>query len=761
MHFVPGLSHPPHGLLARYLPPLAEGIAAEYTRRYSQPGDLVFDPFGQSPQLALEAALIGRRVVIANFNPVARFAMRLAFDPIPETALRAALTKLGDLRKDGEHLESHLQSFYRSTCPDCGTPVSADYFEWDKERGEPIAKVFFCPTDHAMLGRPADAADVAAAKRFPAKSLSYHWALDRAAPPGDPDREHAAEALAAYTPRALHGIVVLLNKLESLDAGAADRRALEAMLLAAFDESASIWPPAAEARGRPRTIHPPARFREFNLWRALENAVGQLAGPGGAVTLCPLDELVSQPGKAALCLFDGPAREALKALPAGSVRLAVSALPRPNPALWALSALWATWLWGRPAAGPVKTVARHRRSDFEWHEHSLRRSLQAMRPSLAAGARLIGLMPEAEGGFVESALAAADAADFVLADWAYRSDPAELQVVWDAGGRAPGSDGAGGGSAEEIAKTIRETALEASRAILLGRGEPARWATLHAGIWAALAGRRLLKIAAEAEPDHPIPLVADVIAQGHLSVPGFVRFGAKREADLAEGLWWLSDPAGAEEPLADRVEREVARRLATGSATEAPEVEAAVCREFSGVHVPGRRLLLACLSSYGESPEAGLWKLRAEDAPEARTADREAMIDALYSLGARLGYGVEAGEGGTVDWRESGRSVYAFVVLTTAAIGALLTGPAPRFAAGQIAERPCVVFPGGRAGLCAFRLRRDPRLKAAAEAHGWAFLKFRHVRRMAAEHGLDRAAFAAMLNLDPIVEKAAAQIPLL
>ncbi|MBI3761536.1 MAG: hypothetical protein HY260_06700, partial [Chloroflexi bacterium] len=79
MHFIPGLPHPPPGFLAHYLPPLAEGIAADYAAQYSQAGDLVIDPFGQSAQLVVEAALAGRRVIVANFNPVVRFALRLAF----------------------------------------------------------------------------------------------------------------------------------------------------------------------------------------------------------------------------------------------------------------------------------------------------------------------------------------------------------------------------------------------------------------------------------------------------------------------------------------------------------------------------------------------------------------------------------------------------------------------------------------------------------------------------------------------------------
>jgi hypothetical protein len=35
------------------------------------------------------------------------------------------------------------------------------------------------------------------------------------------------------------------------------------------------------------------------------------------------------------------------------------------------------------------------------------------------------------------------------------------------------------------------------------------------------------------------------------------------------------------------------------------------------------------------------------------------------------------------------------------------------------------------------------------------------VRRIAADRGIDRAAFAAMLSLDPMADKPAAQLPLL
>jgi hypothetical protein len=61
-------------------------------------------------------------------------------------------------------------------------------------------------------------------------------------------------------------------------------------------------------------------------------------------------------------------------------------------------------------------------------------------------------------------------------------------------------------------------------------------------------------------------------------------------------------------------------------------------------------------------------------------------------------------------------------------------------------------MPGGRASLVEFKLRRDPRLRAAMLAGGWQVLKFRHVRRMAGDAGLTRTTLEPALGADPLEE---------
>src|SRR5919108_634053 len=73
--FIPGFRASQPRLLGRFLPPLPEGVAAHYIRKHTRPGDLIFDPFGQAPSIAVEALGLDRRLVVASFNPISRLAL--------------------------------------------------------------------------------------------------------------------------------------------------------------------------------------------------------------------------------------------------------------------------------------------------------------------------------------------------------------------------------------------------------------------------------------------------------------------------------------------------------------------------------------------------------------------------------------------------------------------------------------------------------------------------------------------------------------
>ena len=138
---------------------------------------------------------------------------------------------------------------------------------------------------------------------------------------------------------------------------------------------------------------------------------------------------------------------------------------------------------------------------------------------------------------------------------------------------------------------------------------------------------------------------------------------------------------------------------------------------------------------------------------EARTAEVQAIRQALAQLGAQMGYAVES-RSGQIAWKEQGATTYAFVISPTAEMGALW-----RF--GQmLGGTPVLVIPGGRATLFQHKLARNARLRQAVEDGAWQFLKFGAVRELVSHADRDRRAFALALGLNPPIEQPQIQIPL-
>jgi hypothetical protein len=194
--------------------------------------------------------------------------------------------------------------------------------------------------------------------------------------------------------------------------------------------------------------------------------------------------------------------------------------------------------------------------------------------------------------------------------------------------------------------------------------------------------------------------------------------------------------------------------LREGRQWNSDEFDQELCRNLTGLLTPERRFVLACLESYAQE-EQGVWRLRPEDESETRSQDRGEVETYLVELGQRLGYEVRQGQ--EVVWAEtSGDPSYRFEVFETAALGDLWR--ARSGSGSQIVSRVAVI-PGGRSALVAEKARREARLKDWL-AGGGRLLKYRHVRRLAAESTLSRENFQERLNLDP-PEHQDPQLPLL
>ena len=149
------------------------------------------------------------------------------------------------------------------------------------------------------------------------------------------------------------------------------------------------------------------------------------------------------------------------------------------------------------------------------------------------------------------------------------------------------------------------------------------------------------------------------------------------------------------------------------------------------------------LASYAIETD-GHWSLRPEDFPSARREDLETAAQALATLGSRLGYSLQREDKSPriVRWLEDGQTIYNFYLQASALVGRFLRlNPVP-------AEKSLLVLPGGRAGLLAYKLERDPALRSTAEH--WRVVKFRHLRRLAGQAGINRESFEKEFSSDPI-----------
>ncbi|MEJ2010915.1 MAG: hypothetical protein P8X64_01685 [Anaerolineales bacterium] len=725
------------GPLDRFLPPVEVGTVERTLELYLQDAERLLDPFGASPRLAMECARAGREVLVAVNNPVTRFVLRHTLKPFQVSDLQAALAQLAAIPKDETRLEPFILDLYRSHCSRCGEPVQVEYYVWDKELGGPSHKVFACERCGYAGESAATEDDWNQALDYSRRTLQHALALEQVAPAGDPDRKHAEAALAMYPGRAVFALITILNKLEQAPIEPRLKDAADALLLQAFDTANALWG-HPEGRARPRQLVSSSRFREYNVWLALERAVDVWAAPDPGVQVRQWeDDDASRAGE--VTIYSGSARELCQQPDAlAGLDAILTVPPRPNQAYWTLSALWAGWLWGREEAAPIKVALRRRRYDWAWHATALRTVFSSVAEAFPVQRLSLVYFPEAEPGFIAAALAGVEGAGFSLQGRALRADEEQLLTQWVLPNRRPAEP-----ELEHRARGMERAVIE----VLSARAEPTPYSVLHAAVWSELAGTGRIERDWTNLLRHPVQALTDEFEQ-LLQKPSIVHLS--RGSEPQSGLYSLRSTPEAE-PLSDRVEREILAQLRNQRRVSSPELDQEICRIFTGLLTPDRRWVRACLQSYAEpSPEGDVWSLRQEDQPDKRAEDREDMLRLLRDLGLRLGFEVQMD--GHLNWTEtSGKTAYRFEVRETSAWGH------PERTPGL--EGLLFVVPGSRSGLIAERTRRNPEFRTWLES-GVRVMKFRHVRRLLDETTLTRDNLAQRLAIDP-PEHQDPQLPLL
>jgi hypothetical protein len=752
--------------LGRFLPPLPAGIAAgSLERALPEAGGWVLDPFGSSPRSALELARCGRRVLVSAVNPVLVFLLDILASAPQPAEFQSALAALSAAKRGEERLEAHIRSLYHTPCASCGEEVEAEMFLWRRGETAPYARVYHCPHCQDEGEHPLSPQDRERVSPPGSDALHRSRALARVAGREDEHYPAVEEALTTYLPRPLYALQTLINKVEGPGFTPAQRRLLHALLLSACDAASTLWP--SGGRTRPRQLSIPAQYRENNIWLALEQAAAYWSGQGPAVPLAraaDAAELADAAGKlpsaGGILLFAGRARGLLP----GEIKLSggLAVFPRPNQAFWTLSALWAGWLWGREAALPLHPQLGRRRYDWNWHAGALHSPLGAAARLLPPGAPLVGLLPELAPGFLGAVLAASTAAGLKLDGLALRADEEQAQALWHV---APGGPPVGAVQAS-LGRDSEQIFAAGAVAALQERAEPCGYMPVYAAGLEALVQQGALPGPLPERAQLPGDLMTRIqtLTARVFSDRTLLRRIETGSQEDERSLWWLPGPSGGAAqtgpdglrttvPLADRVEMELVRLLQRSPGLGRSELDMGLCRSFPGLSTPPSELVAELLASYAEPLPGGGWKLQGAEMPAARRADLDEAREMLRRLGSHMGFDV-SGETPIVWTPNRFGQVYYFYVIASSIISrhVLPALPAP-------AAQVVMVFPGGRAKLIAYKLRRDPRL--AEVIKGVHLLKFRHLRALAERPGLTPELWDGLLDADPPFFEEAEQMQLL
>ncbi len=764
--YIPGMRPVEPGPLARFTPPLEEGVisawlpahAPAFDAAQGKAGSWVLDPFGFSPRLALEAARAGYRVLVTVNNPITRFLLEMSAHSPSETDFKAALADLAASKKGEERLGAHLQSLYLTPCEKCGNEIYADSFLWRRGEEAPYARVYTCPHCEDSGEREANPLDIERAKKIASTdALHRSRAFERVAALEDEDRVYAEEAIEHYLPRPLYFLTTVINRIDSLNLTPERRRALNALILVACDAGNTLWDHPTQRR-RPKQLNIPNQFREHNLWVQLERGLSRWTETSSGVVMEPWPK--QPPESGGICLFEGRlkdfAEDVKKEIPFKAV---IGSLPRPNQAFWTLSALWAGWLWGPDAVEPYKAALRRRRYDWAWNATALNAAFAHLFDMLHLGTPFFALLSEPEPASLTSALIAASAAGLDLTSLALRTQHDPIQLFWTSGEHLKRQ--ANPAEIEEVREAIHTHLIE--------RGEPASYLHVHAAALIALAKLHALK-QKDQEFDEALRRTQTLIQTALEEDPRFVHYSGGVSVDT--GLWGLKgddrDSSGVapkaplphtvpaslresdrKESLSDRVEVAIVTFLQKHPNSIFIEIEQDLYPRLPGLLTPSQAMIYAVLTSYANKGN-GEWRLRAEDLASARREELNHIARLVEAIGTRMGYTTRR-QAKNYLWEQNGVLERTFYILASALLGrALAETPYPP-------EQTVIVIPGGRAALAAYKIQRDPSL--AAHLNEVQVVKYRLLRTLVELPVLTRETFEEQVAGDPL-EKSKSQMML-
>jgi len=263
-------------------------VVGEHIQAYTQPHQVVFDPFAGSGVVAIEAARHKRRAIVCDLNPAASQIAELTLRPVSTLRLHEAFERVR------ERVQKRMAELYTIDCLQCGKPLVADCFV---REGDELVEVRYkgCPhCEHRCeTGCQPRKKDVEALAELEAKRVKEWYPRNRLYyPDGEPfkEKQHYDSLDQLFTRRNLRAAAMLFEAIAEENSPQ-----LRKFLLGAFTSMIHLctrmMPVGNPAESNHYTYFSSpgwtqhsywsaARFLEQNVWDKFEGAVN---GPQGII----------------------------------------------------------------------------------------------------------------------------------------------------------------------------------------------------------------------------------------------------------------------------------------------------------------------------------------------------------------------------------------------------------------------------------------------------------------------------------------------
>lgn len=680
------VNHPDPDHLKRQIPPEAHtpmynfhkywsrktwNVVGEFIDNYCPPGGIVYDPFGGSGVVAMEALKRGRRVIISDLNPVASELTRLTIKPVNLTKLHGAFQRIEEKVKD------KINSLYITQCRVCGHEFPFDVAIWkDKKISE--VRYYKCPAcgDVRKSQNPALSYDISKIDSINNQNITEWYPKNRLYHvTGKPFKEKQQfESLdELFTKRNLLALAILMEAIEA-ESGKELRDFLKIGFSSMVHLCSSMTPvrpsrPMSSAWTQHSYWSAP-EFMEQNVWDKFESAI---TGKQGLIKAKEesnqyyknirfarkFEDVIEN--KADVFVYNGDCLELMNKMnkkygSPGCIDYIFTDPPYDSSIQYGeLSFLWVAWL--KMDDKYLETVDSKeiihnvkQNKDFTVYTSLLQNSFNGMFRVLKSKSFLTltfhnPTFKVRNATIRTGVLAGLELQKIHHQELAHASAKSLLQPFGSAQGdfylRFLKPDFGTKGFKPELIDEFRfeKIVVETTTRILAERGEPTPYTIIINAIDPELARQGFFS---ELETG----LDAETVLKKHL----------ENEFCLVEGklggatgkLWWFTDPNMVSHlqriPLSERVEQTVLRQLQSKGRVTFTDIWEAVSVAFPNSLTSDQSNIKNTLEDYARPVSEGFWMIKPNFVPGVVEKEHTTIIALLAEIGKKLGFNIYIGK---------------------------------------------------------------------------------------------------------------------